>query len=165
MKFRKGMLAAGAGLLLAVALPAAVAGAQRPRVETAYFEGETTAFIQPAATSSNPNQGVFACFNLGPDLATNGRAAPSPPLYLILNPYATQDACPDGSLTHDHVLSTAPGHPGYSGSWTLILAVPGPNFAPSDMPFTSVAAVQAGVDSGELLLVTPGVELLAPVVG
>ena len=165
MKLKAGLLAVGVGLLFTVGISAASAQGNHPRVERAYFDGETTAFLQPAATSTDPNQGIFACFNLGPDLAENGRAAPSPPLYVILNPYATQDGCPDGSLAHDHVLSTAPGHPGYSGSWTLVPTVPGPNFDPADMPFTSEAAVQAGVDSGKLLLVQTGVEILAPVVG
>jgi hypothetical protein len=68
-------------------------------------------------------------------------------------------------LRHDHVLSTAPGHPGYSGSWTLILAVPGPNFDAGLMPYTSVSAVLAGVAAGQLVLQDPGVQILGPVTG
>ena len=62
----------------------------RPRTS-----GETTAFIQPAATSSNPNQGVFACFNLDQTWRRTA-AAPSPPLYLILNPTPPRMRVPAG---------------------------------------------------------------------
>ena len=63
-------------------------------------------------------------------LAVRHASAPTPILYVILNDFATQDHC-DGdptALRHDHVLSTVPGAPGYTASWKLILAVPGPNF-------------------------------------
>ena len=86
---------------------------------------------------------------------------------VILNDAATEDHC-DGDATllrHDHVLSTAPGHAGYTGSWTLMLAVPGPNFDAAAMPYTSVSEVLAGVAAGELALVDPGVRMIAPVVG
>jgi hypothetical protein len=141
----------------------AVAGT---RIEDAFYNGQSVQFIQPAVFSADPNGGTFACFGLGPDLTRANRAAVTPTLYVILNDYATQDHC-DGDPTaarHDHVLSTIPGQPDYTGSWTLLLAVPGPSFDPSDMPFTSVAAVQAGVAAGELVLVDPGVTMIAPVV-
>ncbi len=86
---------------------------------------------------------------------------------MILNDFATQDHC-DGDATalrHDHVLSTAPGHAGYTGSWTLILAVPGPAFDAADMPYTTVAQVQAGVAAGELVLMDTGAQMIAPVIG
>jgi len=71
---------------------------------------------------------------------------------------------PDGTQAHDHVLSAVPGTPGYTGAWTLIIVTPGPSFHVSDMPYTSVGAVEAGVRDGKLLLQDPGIELLAPVV-
>lgn len=151
---------------LAVALLAgpALAGT---RAEEAFFDGQTVRFLQPAVFSADSNGGTFACFGLGPDLAGTSRSANTPTLYVILNDFATQDHC-DGDPTaarHDHVLSTAPGHAGYTGSWALVLAVPGPNFDAADMPYTTVAAVQAGVDAGELVLVDPGATMIAPVIG
>ena len=151
---------------VATILVSATALAGPPRVEDAYYNGQTVQFLQPAVFSSDPNSAIFACFRLGPNLATTSRSAVAPTLYVILNDFATQDHC-DGDATalrHDHVLSTIPGQSGYTASWKLQLAVPGPNFDPSDMPFTSVAQVQAGVVAGQLVIVDPGVTMIAPVV-
>lgn len=151
---------------VATILVSATALAGPPRVEDAYYNGQTVQFLQPAVFSSDPNSAIFACFRLGPNLAKTSRSAVAPTLYVILNDFATQDHC-DGATTalrHDHVLSTVPGQAGYTASWTLQLAVPGPNFDPSDMPFTSVAQVQAGVAAGQLVIVDPGVTMIAPVV-
>ena len=156
--------AAGA---IAAALVAGTAVAGQPRVEAAFYNGHVVQFLQPAVFSADPNGATFACFGLGPNLAATSRSAPTPALYVILNNFATQDHC-DGDATalrHDHVLSTVPGQSGYTGSWSLILAVPGPNFNPADMPFTSVAQVQAGVAAGELVLADVGVQMIAPVIG
>jgi hypothetical protein len=152
---------------IAAALVAGTAVAAQPRVEAGFYNGQVVQFLQPAVFSADPNGGTFACFGLGPNLAETSRSAPTPALYVILNDSATQDHC-DGDATalrHDHVLSTVPGQPGYTGSWSLILAVPGPNFDPADMPYTSVAQVQAGVASGELVLTDVGVQMIAPVIG
>jgi hypothetical protein len=152
---------------IAATLVAGTAAASGPRVEAGWYNGQTVHFIQPAVFSADPNGATFACFGLGPNLANTSRAATTPTLYVILNDFATQDHC-DGdasALRHDHVLSTVPGHAGYTGSYALVLAVPGPNFIPADMPFTSVAQVQAGVASGELVLNDVGVRMIAPVIG
>lgn len=150
--------------LLAAAAAAPAAGGTR--VEAAFYEDTTVTFLQPAVFSSDRNQGTLACFGLGPDLARTNRSADAPVLYVILNDYATQDHC-DGdpnAARHDHVLSAAPGDPGYSGSWTLVFAVPGPNFEASLMPYTNVQAVIDGVAAGELVLVETGARMIAPVV-
>ncbi len=152
---------------IAATLVAGTAVASGPRVEGAFYNGQVVQFLQPAVFSAKPNGATFACFGLGPDLANTSRSASTPTLYVILNDFATQDHC-DGDATaarHDHVLSTAPGHPGYTGSWSLVLAVPGPAFDPSQMPFTSVAQVQAGVAAHELILQDAGVQMIAPVIG
>jgi hypothetical protein len=152
---------------IAAALVTGTAFAAQPRVEAGFYNGQVVQFLQPAVFSAKPNGATFACFGLGPNLANTSRSAPTPKLYVILNDYATQDHC-DGEATalrHDHVLSTAPGNPGYTGSWSLILTVPGPNFDPADMPYTSVAQVQAGVAAGELVLNDVGVQMIAPVIG
>ena len=133
--------------------------------EPSYYEGRTLVLQIPSATSANPNQAHFACFALGPDLSTTKRSAPAPALYVILAPGATQVACPDGTLRHDHVLSAVPGSAGYTGAWTIVLALPGPAFEVSNMPYTSVSAVEAAVAAGELVLVDTGIVFVAPVVG
>jgi hypothetical protein len=152
---------------LVACLTAGSAHAGPPRLEPAWYEGNLVTFVQPAVSSADSNGGTFACFGLGPDLSGTARSANTPTLYIILNDSATQDHCDGdpGALRHDHVLSTAPGDPGYTGSWTLVLAVPGPNFDPSAMPYTSVDAVQAGVAAGELVLVNTGATMIAPVTG
>ena len=166
MRIQQFARAAASGVIVA-ALLAGTAVAAQPRVEDGFYNGQVVQFLQPAVFSADPNGATFACFGLGPNLANTSRSATTPTLYVILNDFATQDHC-DGdaaALRHDHVLSTAPGHPGYTGSWSLILAVPGPAFDPADMPYTSVAQVQAGVASGELVLMDVGVQMIAPVVG
>ena len=138
-----------------------------PRTESGFYEGSLVRFIQPAVFSSDSNQATLGCFGLGPDLAATDRSAPAPILYVILNDYATQDHC-DGDATaarHDHVLSTAPGHPGYTGSWSIVFAVPGPTFDPADMPYTTVGQVLHGVAAGQLVLVDSGAQFIAPVIG
>ena len=166
MRIHQFARAAASGAIVAALVAGTAAGGQ-PRVETAFFNGQVVQFLQPAVFSADPNGGTFACFGLGTNLAESSRSAPTPALYVILNDFATQDHC-DGDATalrHDHVLSTAPGQPGYTGSWSLILAVPGPAFDPADMPYTSVAQVQAGVAADKLVLLDAGAQMIAPVIG
>lgn len=133
-------------------------------LEPSYYNGEVYLLAIPSAKSSNPNQAVFACFNLGPDM-TDQTTGPYGTLYVILAPGATQVACPDGSLRHDHVLSAIPGTAGYVPRWRIILATPGAAFDPSTMPFTSTAAVEAAAASGQLVLTDTGIVFNAPVIG
>jgi hypothetical protein len=155
----------GAALLALSGGPAtALAPPGTLEYEPSYYEGQTVVLQIPSATSANPNQAHFACFALGPDLSTANRDAQAPTLYVILAPGATQVACPDGTLRHDHVLSAVPGTSGYTAAWTIVLAVPGPAFEVTDMPYTSVAEVETGVTAGELTLVETGIVFVAPVV-
>jgi len=165
MNLRRFAAALAVGTLTA-GLTASTALAGPPRVEPAWFKGNLVEFVQPAVFSADPNGGTFACFGLGPDLSGTSRSANTPTLYVILNDSATQDHCDGdpGALRHDHVLSTAPGHPGYTASWALVLAVPGPTFDPFAMPYTSVAEVEAGVAGGELVLINTGATMIAPVI-
>lgn len=133
-------------------------------LEPSYFNGEVYLLAIPSAKSASPNQAVFACFNLGPDL-TDQQTGPYGTLYVILAPGATQVACPDGSLRHDHVLSAIPGTPGYAPRWRIILATPGDAFNPTIMPLTSTSAVEAAVASGQLVLTDTGIVFNAPVIG
>src|SRR5262249_57552782 len=124
-------LSSALALLVAGGSAAALAPPGVLEYEPSYYEGRTVVVQIPSATSANPNQAHFACFALGPDLSRARRSAPAPALYVILAPGATQVACPDGTLRHDHVLSVVPGSAGYTGAWTVRLAVPAPPSDPS----------------------------------
>jgi len=158
---------ARAGAAVGLALIVATSGVAAGEPETAWFDGHQVGFRIPAGDSSDPNQYTFACFSVGPDLSRTNRSAPAPIMYVVVNDYATGHHCPGDPtlLRHDHVLTTAPGHPGYTASWTIVLALPGPKFDSADMPYTSAAAVQAGVDAGQLVLVNAGFRTVAPVSG
>ena len=173
MKWLAATAAAFAALAFAVA-PAAQAGpGGQLRIEKAWYDGHETTFLQPSLFSANSNGGVLACFGLGPDLA--GIDRPTQPLYVIFDDSATQDHC-DGQpslLRHDHILPVAPGDPGYTGAWTLVLlveATPG-SIDLSTHPFTTAAQVHAALAAGTLIDVTsvlaPGgpVNMIAPVIG
>jgi hypothetical protein len=145
----------------------------RLRLERAWYGGHELTFLQPSLFSADPNGGVLACFGLGPDLA--GIDRPTQPLYVIFDATATEDHCDGqpGVLRHDHVLPVAPGDPGYTGAWRLVLlveATPG-SIDLAAHPITSAAQVQAALAAGTLVDVTallaPGgpVTMVAPVVG
>jgi hypothetical protein len=165
LKLRLAFPAALTALFLAGTPALALAPPGTLEYEPSYFEGSPVVIQIPAATSHNPNQAQFACFALGPDLARTARAASAPPLYVVLAPGATQVACPDGTLRHDHVLSAVPGSPGYTGTWRIVLATPGTAFDAANMPYTSVAAIQAGGGGDELVLTDTGIDFVGPVVG
>lgn len=169
------VLAAVAGALavaFTISGPAFAGPGGTLRIEKAWHEGQPVNFLQPAVFSANPNGGTLACFGLGPDLS--GITRPFRPLYVIFDDTATQDHC-DGQptvLRHDHILSVAPGDPGYTGAWTLVLLVestPGIIDLASN-PVTSEEEVQALLSSGLLVDVTsalaPGgpVHMVAPVI-
>jgi hypothetical protein len=161
------------GVLVAAAAPAlAGAGGQRS-VEPAWYEGRILHFSQPSVFSANSNGGLLACFGLGPDLAGIGR--PAAPLYAIFDPTATAHHCPGQPdlFRHDHVLSVAPGSPGYTGAWRLVLLVEASagSIDLAATPFTSEAQVKAALASGALVDVTTAfapngpVLMIAPVSG
>jgi hypothetical protein len=159
-------VAVTACLVLAGTMGGAIAGSEGLVMEPAYYQGQEVGLLVPSGNSENPNQviGGGGCFSLGPDMSKTGRAKAAT-LYALFVPGATQYGCPDGSRTHDHVIGVAPGDPGYSAAWHVIVATPGPNFDVSDMPYTSVDEVLTGVTAGELVLSDTGFEFRAPVVG
>ena len=152
-------LAMAASLTLGVALGSAVASANHdgnaPEKWPAYYNGEiVTVMMGPGGNSANPHQIPHACFGLGPDFAGTSRAADVPLLYIVMAPGATQMACPDGSGLHDMVLTAAPGDPGYNAVVQLVVCRPGPSFDVAAMPYTSAAAVEAGIAAGQLRCTT-----------
>lgn len=160
--------------VLVVPADAAFAGSSgQLRIEKAWYQGSEVTFLQPTLFSADPNGGVLACFGLGPDLA--GIDRPTEPLYVVFDDTATQDHC-DGqsnAFRHDHILSVAPGEPGYTGAWTLVLLV---ESTPGSIdlvthPFTTATQVQNAIADGQLVDVTAAlapngpVNMVAPVIG
>lgn len=143
------------------------------RIEPGWYDGHQVSFLQPSLSSAKPNGGVLGCFGLGPDLTGINR--PTRPLYVIFDQTATQDHC-DGDPTafrHDHVLSVAPGDPGYTGAWTLVLLVeasPG-SIDLAAHPITTARQVTAAITAGALVDVTSVFSpdapptMVAPVIG
>lgn len=169
---RFGVVAVVMAITMPAAAPAFAAPGGRLRIEPAWYDGQKVNFVQPAVFSADPNGGTLACFGLGPDLS--GITRPFAPLYVIFDDTATQDHC-DGQPTvfrHDHVLSVAPGDPGYTGAWTLVLLIearPG-MIDLASTPITSEVQVKALLADGSLIDVTstlaPGgpVHMVAPVI-
>lgn len=162
------VLTFAAAALVAPAGAAGAASGGQLRIEAAWYAGHTVSFLQPSVFSAKPNGGTFACFGLGPDLTGINR--PTAPLFVIVDPSATQDHC-DGdptALRHDHVLSAAPGDAGYTGAWSLIFLVAGPGHTLdlAHHPMTTAAQVQGAIGSGELVPLPTGVvQMVAPVIG
>src|SRR4051794_18229193 len=145
LKWLAAVMAAMTALALMAGAANAGSGGQL-RIEKAWYNGHEITFLQPSVFSAKPNGGVLACFGLGPDIAGINR--PTQPLYVIFDDSATQDHC-DGQpslLRHDHVLPVAPGDPGYTAAWTLVLlveATPG-SIDLATHPITTAAQVRAG---------------------
>jgi hypothetical protein len=156
-RFWAALLLSLAGLMIA----ATVASSKDVLIEPAYYNGEEVGLLVPSGSSANPHHVLSGCFRLGP--AHQGQEATAP-LYALFVPGATQFGCPDGSRVHDHVITAAPGDPGYTGAWTVVRVTPGPNFDAADMPYISEAEVLAGVAAGELVLTDTGFSFRAPLV-
>jgi hypothetical protein len=145
--------------VLGAAILAGTAGAGSGgnlRIEQGWYAGHQVSFLQPSLFSAKPNGGVLGCFGLGPDLAGINR--PTSPLYVIFDQTATQDHCDGdpGAFRHDHVLSVAPGDPGYTGAWTLVLLVEASpaSIDLASQPFTTAQQVRAAIAAGTLIDVT-----------
>ena len=130
--------------------------------EAAYYQGDAVTLLFPSHTSENPNQFTSGCFSSGP---MANWPQPTAKLYNMFVPGATQGgSCPDGSFRHNHVISTAPGDPNYTGAWHVIRVTPGPNFNIAKMPYTSENQVLLGAAAGELVLADTRVSVRASVV-
>jgi hypothetical protein len=185
---RASLLLAAATAMAAIAVlagPASAGSGGQLRIEPAWYDGKPIQFLQPSLFSANPNGGVLGCFGLGPNLSAINR--PTAPLYVIFDPTAIQDHCDAWSagcpvsaaeeftlaFCHEHVLSVAPGDPGYTGAWRLVLlveATPG-SVDVGTTPFTSEAQVLSAIRDGTLVDVTSVFSpagpptMVAPVIG
>jgi hypothetical protein len=149
----------GSALFLAILVGLGLA---EPLTEPAFYNGELVHFLLPSASSENKNEQVVAdCFRVGPKvpLSVPVRAK----AYILMIPGADQettcstDGRPAGPLTHNHVLSAAPGDPGYNAKFQLVVIQPGPNYpGPAFAPtYDSEARVLDGLLAGELVVVIP----------
>ncbi len=69
----------------------------------------------------------YAIWNLGHGILDVPFNTARPDLYAIIP--GTMHTDPNHpELNHDHIVSAAPGVPGYDGTWDVWLVVPGPNF-------------------------------------
>jgi len=133
--------------------------------EFAYYNGQLYALHIPSEASNSAGQFIFDCFHLGPNLNDNP-TGPTATIYAVIAEGASLDSCPDGSQKHDHILSAAPGTPGYSPVWRLKVVTEGPNFDPSIMPVTSEQALMDALAAGQLVNIDfPPIVFMAPVVG
>lgn len=164
-RFASATAALTAALLTLALAPAYGMHGAGPEVFPAYHDGGVRHVLMgPSGNSSNRNQFPAGCFGVGPDFTGTARAAQLPLFYALFIPGATQMSCPDGSLTHDMVLSAVPGDAGYNAAVQTVFCGPGPSFSVEDVPFTSAAEVEAAIASGKLAC-GGGPVLLSPVVG
>jgi hypothetical protein len=116
--------------------------------EPAAYNGRICKLQFPGATS--PNTDIYAIWNLGNHgILDVPFDTDRPDLYAILpGTMHTDPAHPQ--LNHDHIVSAAPGVPGYDGTWDVWVVEPGPNFdaatyvAPRSVE-SMVALIQQGV--------------------
>ena len=132
--------------------------------EPAFYNGRVVQFLLPSAGSANTNEQIVAgCFRVGPavpDGVPIGGTA-----YIMLIPGASQETVcsatgqPAGALSHNHVLTSAPGDAGYNGHFQLVGVGPGPHYpgAASADQYNSEAAVLAGLAAGELAIAIPDI--------
>ncbi len=151
--------------LAVIASPKVLATHGDVEVWPAYYEGEVVyVMMGPSGNSANLNQVIDACWGLGPDISGASKPKGLPEFYAIFYDEATQMYCPDGSLTHDMIVTAVPGDRGYNPKVQLIGCGPAEYFYVNDnYPYTSASAVEAGIIAGELAC-EPGGVLLSPVV-
>jgi hypothetical protein len=149
----------GLSALLALAMPPASAD---PLTEPAFYNGQVIHFLLPSASSPNPNEQIVAdCFRVGPKVPLNVPVRAK--AYILMIPGANQettcstDGRDAGALTHNHVLSAAPGDRDYNGKFQLVVIHPGSNYPGVAFAetYNSEAAVLMGLVANELVVVIP----------
>lgn len=96
--------------------------------EPAAYNGRTCELRFPGTPSRTSE--FYAIWNLGHGILDVPFNTARPDLYAVLP--GTMHTDPNHpELNHDHIVSHAPGVPGYDGTWDVWLVVPGPNFDPA----------------------------------
>lgn len=109
---------------------------------------------------------TFVIWNLGHSILDVPFNTDRPDLYAIF-PGTMHTNPQHPELDHDHIVSAAPGVPGYDGTWDLWVVVAGPQFNPATYQAPrSTAAMFALIQSGVLVGPLSGSELVlrAPLV-
>ena len=107
--------------------PEGAATPQGTSTEQAAYNGTICHLVFPGTPSRTSE--MFAIWNLGHAILDVPFDTPRPDLYGILPGTMHQEpGYPD--FDHDHIVSHAPGDPGYDGTWDVWTVVPGQNFDP-----------------------------------
>ena len=137
----------------AAALSADVGAAQGSALngtltEPAAYNGRICELRFPGTPSQTAE--FYAIWNLGHGILDVPFNTARPDLYAVLP--GTMHTDPNHpELDHDHIVSHAPGVPGYDGTWDVWLVVPGPNFDPATYTAPrSVDSIMNLIDRGVL---------------
>ncbi len=109
--------------------------------EPAAYDGRICELRFPGTPSQTSE--MYAIWNLGHGILDVPFNTARPDLYAVLP--GTMHTDPNHpELNHDHIVSHAPGVPGYDGTWDVWLVVPGPNFDPAT--YTAPRSVASMMD-------------------
>lgn len=116
--------------------------------EQAAYNGTICNLVFPGTPSQTSE--TFAIWNLGHAILDVSFDTPRPDLYGIL-PGTMHQEPGYPNFDHDHIVSHAPGDPGYNATWDVWAVAPGQNFNPATyQPPRSIAAMFTLISSGVL---------------
>lgn len=134
----------------------------------AYYEDEVYSILMgPGDNSASQQQIRNWCWGLGPDIAKAAKPKGLPAFYAIFYPDANQMGCPGPEysfLSHDMILSTVPGEPGYSPHVQVSMCNPVEGFE-IEAPYTNAGDVEVAIGLEQLECSSWPGALFAPVVG
>lgn len=138
--------------------PEGVGTSHGTSTEPAAYNGTICNLVFPGTPSQTSE--TFAIWNFGHAILDVPFDTPRPDLYGIV-PGTMHQEPGHPTFDHDHVVSHAPGDPGYDGTWDVWLVVPGQNFNPAtyqaprsvDAMFT---LIRSGVLAGPLGMAAAG---------
>jgi len=108
--------------------PEGAGTSQGTSTEQAAYNGTICNLVFPGTPSQTSE--TFAIWNLGHAILDVPFDTPRPDLYAIL-PGTMHQEPGYPAFDHDHIVSRAPGDPGYNGTWDVWTVVPGPHFDPA----------------------------------
>lgn len=139
------VLASGTGNL---AGPQDAGMSQGTTTEPAAYNGSICELLFPGTPSQTAQ--TFGIWNLGHAILDVPFDTARPDLYAVL-PGTMHREPGYPQLDHDHIVSSAPGDPGYDGTWDVWVVTPGQNFDPSTYQAPrSQAAMFALISAGVL---------------
>lgn len=140
--------AAGLSVLAEASGPPQAARAAGTLTEPAAYNGRICELRFPGTPSRTSE--FFVIWNLGHGILDEPFNTARPDLYAVLP--GTMHRDPEHpELDHDHIVSHAPGVPGYDATWDVWVVVPGPQFdAATYQAPRSTEAMFALIDRGVL---------------